>query len=104
MTYFVFIDSAITSVPHMEPLDADCPVSATLEALACLRMHTHGAAAHIYDGDTLVASLRRMDVRSPLKKPVGFSKPAPAQVTWLADHAVRLASPAESSQRQSPDG
>ncbi|MFN3930189.1 MAG: hypothetical protein ACK4JY_00445 [Brevundimonas sp.] len=59
MTYFVYIDSRISSVPHMEPLEAGCPASASLEALERLRMHSDGIAAHVFDGDTCVASMRR---------------------------------------------
>ena len=62
MTYFVYIDLQITSVPHMEPLEAVCPRAATIEALERLRTHTHGTAAHVYDGDTCVASMRRGDL------------------------------------------
>lgn len=59
MTYFVFIESTISVVPHMEPLEADCPTSATFEALERLRSHTHGTAAHVYEGDIRVASVER---------------------------------------------
>lgn len=59
MTFFVYIDSDTASVPHMEPLDADCPTSATIEALERLRTHASGTAAHVYEGDRCVASVRR---------------------------------------------
>ncbi|MGZ9100598.1 MAG: hypothetical protein ACXW3K_02660 [Brevundimonas sp.] len=62
MTYFVYIETDTLSVPYMEPLDADCPTAATVEALKCLRTHTHGTAAHVYEGDTCVASVRREEM------------------------------------------
>lgn len=59
MTYFVYIDLASTNVPHMEPLDADCPMSATAQASMHLWAHASGTAAHIYEGDMCVASVIR---------------------------------------------
>ena len=57
MTYFVYIESRATSVPHMEPLDADCRTSAAIEAAKHLQTHTNGTAAHVYDGDVCIASV-----------------------------------------------
>lgn len=62
MTYFCYVESEILSVPHMEPLDADCPTAATVEALQLLRRHSSGLAAHVFDGDTRIASVRREEL------------------------------------------
>jgi hypothetical protein len=59
MTYFCYIESTILSVPHMEPLIAADLDEAKLEAEALLDQHASGYAAHIFEGDERVASLRR---------------------------------------------
>lgn len=61
MTYFVYIESRTASVPHMEPLDAECPTSATVEALQRLRTHAGGIVAHVFEGDAMIASVRRQE-------------------------------------------
>lgn len=59
MTYFVFIESEILSVPHMEPLAAEGPHEARLEAEALLAQHASGYAAHVFEDDEKVATIRR---------------------------------------------
>lgn len=61
MTYFCFIESEILSVPHMEPLAADDLDSAKLEAEALLEQHASGYAAHIFEDDDRVATIRRQN-------------------------------------------
>ncbi len=61
VTYFCFIESGIQSVPHMEPLAADDPHEARLEAEALLAQHASGYIAHVFEGDERVASIRRDD-------------------------------------------
>ncbi len=59
MTYFCFIESAILSVPHMEPMMADDLDEAKLEAEALLAQHSSGYVAHIFDDDERAATIRR---------------------------------------------
>ena len=64
MTFFVFIESDILSVPHMEPLMAEELDDAKTEAEAVLEQHASGYAAHVFEDDEKVATLRRSR-RSP---------------------------------------
>lgn len=59
MTYFCFIESSILSVPHMEPLAADDPHTAKIEAEALLKQHGSGYAAHVFEGNQRVGTVRR---------------------------------------------
>lgn len=59
MTYFCFIESDILSVPHMEPLMAEELEDAKAEAEALLGQHASGYAAHIFEDDEKVATIRR---------------------------------------------
>lgn len=58
MTYFCFIESSILSVPHMEPLAADDPRAAVVEAAALLAQHASGYAAHVFADDEKIVTLR----------------------------------------------
>lgn len=58
MTYFCFIESTILSVPHMEPLAADTPEEAQAEARLLLALHGSGLAAHVFEGDERVLTVR----------------------------------------------
>jgi len=71
MTYFVFIESEILSVPHMEPLMAEGPHEARLEAEFVLAQHASGYAAHVFDDDEKVATIRR-DGRSRAPQATSF--------------------------------
>lgn len=59
MTYFCFIESDILTVPHMEPLVAEDNQDATIEAEALLGQHASGYAAHVFEDDEKVATIRR---------------------------------------------
>lgn len=59
LTYFCFIESSILSVPHMEPLAADEPHTAKIEAEALLMQHGSGYAAHVFEGNRRVGTVRR---------------------------------------------
>lgn len=59
MTYFCFIESDILSVPHMEPLVAEANEDAKIEAEALLGQHASGYAAHVFEDDEKVATIRR---------------------------------------------
>lgn len=57
MTFFVFIESEILSVPHMEPLVSDDLNAAKTEAEAVLGQHASGYAAHVFKGEERVATI-----------------------------------------------
>lgn len=59
MTFFCFIESDILSVPHMEPLMAEERDEAMTEAEALLGRHASGYAAHVFEDDERVATIRR---------------------------------------------
>ena len=58
MTYFCFIESVILSVPHMEPLMADDLDAAKTEAETLLAQHASGYAAHVFEDEERVATIR----------------------------------------------
>lgn len=58
MTYFCFVESDTSDVPHMEPLDADTLDAALREAEHLLKHHTSGVRAHIVRGEERVATVR----------------------------------------------
>lgn len=58
MTYFCFIESEILTVPHMEPLGAETLDEARIEAAALLNLHGSGIAAHVFEGDNRVHTVR----------------------------------------------
>ena len=64
MTYFCFIESTLLSVPHMEPMAADDLDQARREAEALLAQHASGYAAHVFEGDDRIVTIRR-DVAAP---------------------------------------
>lgn len=59
MTCFCFIESSILSVPHMEALAASDLDQAKLEAGALLDQHASGFAAHVFEADERVVTVRR---------------------------------------------
>lgn len=59
MPYLCFIESDILSVPHMEALIADDPARAEAEAADLLAQHSSGYAAHVFDGDQRIATIRK---------------------------------------------
>lgn len=58
MTYFCFIESEILTVPHMEPLLAEELDDAKAEAERLLAQHASGYAAHLFEDDEQVATIR----------------------------------------------
>lgn len=58
MTYFCFIESEILTVPHMEPLLATAHEDAIVEARDLMGLHSSAIAAHIFDGEERVATVR----------------------------------------------
>lgn len=63
MTYSCFIESDILRVPHIEPLSAETLEQAQVEAAQLLGTHTSGIAAHVFDGEARVHTVRAEDVR-----------------------------------------
>ncbi|WP_395942934.1 hypothetical protein [Brevundimonas sp.] len=57
MTYFCFLDSVDATSTYMQPLDADTRDEAIEEAQVLLAEHRSQAAARVYHGDNLIASL-----------------------------------------------
>lgn len=68
VTYFCFIESDILSVPHMEPLMAEELDDARAEAEALLGQHASGYAAHVFEDDEKVATIRRESRSGPASK------------------------------------
>ena len=58
MTYFCFIESDILSTPHMEPLTAETLDDAAEEARRLMRNHASAIAAHVFEGDERISSIR----------------------------------------------
>jgi hypothetical protein len=65
VTFFCFIESALSDVPHMEPLSAEDPAGAAAEARRLLSRHASGRVAHVYLGDNLVVTVRQDEDREP---------------------------------------
>lgn len=65
MTYFCFIESEILSVPHMEPLAADSVDETKREAEDLLQQHSSGYAAHVFDENQRLLTVRRTRVADP---------------------------------------
>ena len=63
MGYFCYIESSILSVPHMEPLAASTPEEGCEEALRLLAQHSSGIAAHVFQGEERVWTLRPQEAR-----------------------------------------
>lgn len=59
MTFYVFIESNILTVPHMEPLMAEELDEAKSEAEALLALHASGYAAQVFEDDERVATIRK---------------------------------------------
>lgn len=61
MTYFCFIESSISSVPHMEPLVSEEADPAIAEATNLMRRHSHAIAAHIFLDNEHIATVSASD-------------------------------------------
>ncbi|GEM_PF-1351512 len=51
MTFFCFIESDNSSVPHMEPLVSATLTDALEEARDLMRLHSRAVVAHVHRGD-----------------------------------------------------
>ena len=58
MTYICFVESDISSVPHMEPLAADSLGAAMLETEHLLKRHSSAVRAHIVRGEERLATVK----------------------------------------------
>ena len=61
MTFFCYIESSVTGVQHMQPLEADCFESARSEAVAVLSEHAKAYAAHIFADTQFLATVRSQE-------------------------------------------
>lgn len=59
MTYFCFVESTDSDVPHMEPLEAVDTPNALEEARRLLSIHSSGIAAHVFFGGERVETIIR---------------------------------------------
>ena len=59
MTYFVFIESDILAVPHMEPLVSEDPTDALAEASEMMALHASAPRAHVFDGEQRIGTVQR---------------------------------------------
>lgn len=87
LPYMCFIESEILSVPHMEFLIAEDPTAAVTEATALLARHASGYAAHIFEGDERIASIRK----PPVERDAGSRPSAPATRDPAAECAPQIA-------------
>ena len=68
VTYFCFVESDILSVPHMEPLMAEELDDARTEAEVLLGQHASGYAAHVFEDDEKVVTIRREGRSGPASR------------------------------------
>lgn len=59
MTYFVYIESDILTVPHMEPLASEDPADALAEASEVMALHASALRAHVFDGQQRIGTVQR---------------------------------------------
>lgn len=59
MTYFVYIESEILAVPHMEPLVSEDADEALAEASELMVLHASALRAHVFNGDQRVGTGQR---------------------------------------------
>ncbi len=57
MTYICFIESTLSSVPHMEPLLVDDAESALARTRRLMAEHASVTVAHVFRGDVRIATL-----------------------------------------------
>lgn len=58
VTYICFVESEISSVPHMHPLTAEDFETAQAEAQRILNLHSSAVAAHIFYGEDRLATIQ----------------------------------------------
>lgn len=59
MTYFVFIESDILKVPHMEPLMSEDANDALEEASELMELHSGARRAHVFYGAERIGTVQR---------------------------------------------
>ena len=64
VTYFCFVESSLSGVQHMQPMDAESVDGARTEAAGLLRQHRRAYAAHIFSEDQHIATIRARDIVS----------------------------------------
>lgn len=62
VTYFCFIESKLSSVPHMEPLPVDDAETAIEKTRRLMSEHPSAVAAHVFRGEERIATLTVSDV------------------------------------------
>lgn len=62
MTYCVFIESDVLTVPHMEPLLATNSEDAMAEARDLMGLHFSAIAAHVFKGEERIGTVRSDEV------------------------------------------
>lgn len=62
MTYFVFIESDVLTVPHMEPLMATDRDDAMAEARDLMSLHFSAIAAHVFKGDERIGTIKPREI------------------------------------------
>ena len=58
VNYICFVESDLSSVPHMHPLTSEDLEAAEAEAGRLLAMHSSGVAAHIFCGEERLATVK----------------------------------------------
>jgi CRP-like cAMP-binding protein len=95
--FVCYIDSSRSTVPHMEPLDANNWREAVAEAGGALKQHDRASAAAVFSGDVLVAIVDRAEAPpvEPLpisRHPIFASMPAEVQIAVGRYGVLRSAS------------
>ncbi len=57
MTYICYIESRLSSVPHMEPLSVEDAETAVEKTRRLMSEHPNAIAAHVFKGDERIATL-----------------------------------------------
>lgn len=63
MVYTCFVESSILTTPRTQPLAARCEDDARREAEELLSLHSDGIAAHVFEGQRRVCSVRSRATR-----------------------------------------
>lgn len=58
MAYACFVESSILMMPRTQPLAVQCEEDARREAEELLSLHDDGIAAHVFEGQRRVCSVR----------------------------------------------
>jgi hypothetical protein len=57
VTYICYIESRLSSVPHMEPLSVEDAETAVEKTRRLMSEHPNAIAAHVFKGDERIATL-----------------------------------------------